>query len=68
VAAALVRGWRLWLQRDRRRSLRVTVKEAGELKTEIIINGDNVSLETLENAIGAAASSDRQESDGSPTR
>jgi hypothetical protein len=54
VAAALVRGWRLWLERDRRRTLRVTVREAGKTKTEIILDGENISLATLETALGTA--------------
>ncbi len=64
IAAALVRGWRLWLQRDRRRSLRITVKESGATRTEIIINGDNVSLETLENAVGLAFGNDKNDPSG----
>jgi len=58
VAGALVRAWRLWLQRDRRRSLRVTLNESGAPKREILVDGENISLETLESAIGAVLDRD----------
>lgn len=60
VVGALLRAWRLWLQRDGRRSLKVTVKEAGVATKELTIDGENISLETLENAIVHALGQDGQ--------
>jgi hypothetical protein len=54
TVGALVRAWRLWLQRDRRRSLHITVKESGATKTEFEVSGENISLESVEKAIEAA--------------
>jgi hypothetical protein len=51
--AALVRIMRIWLGRDRKRSLKVTVQTA-ENQTTYEISGEDVSVETLRDALEAA--------------
>lgn len=51
--AALVKIMRIWLGRDRKRSLRVTVQTA-ENQTTYEISGEDVSVETLRDALEAA--------------
>lgn len=52
--AAVVRILKLWLQRDRRRSLRVTMRTpAGE--TIVSVEGDQISTATLARALESAA-------------
>jgi Effector Associated Constant Component 1 len=51
--AALVKIMRIWLGRDRKRSLKVTVQTA-ENKTTYEISGEDVSVETLRDALEAA--------------
>ena len=51
--AALVKLARIWLSRDRKRSLRVTVQVA-EHATTYEISGDGISVETLRDALDAA--------------
>jgi hypothetical protein len=51
--AALVRIVRIWLDRDRKRSLKVTVTTTKKTKT-YDISGDGVSVETLKQALNAA--------------
>ena len=56
--AGLVRIVQLWLNRDRRRSLTVSVRdEPGE--TVISIEGDAISTETLSDAMRSLSESDR---------
>jgi hypothetical protein len=51
--AALVKLARIWLGRDRKRSLRVTVQDAGQ-ETTYEISGDGISVGTLRDALDAA--------------
>jgi hypothetical protein len=51
--ASLVRVARLWLSRDRRRSLKVTVQTAGTLTT-YEVSGDDISVGALRDALNAA--------------
>lgn len=54
IVAAVVRILKLWLQRDRRRSVRVSVRTpAGE--TIVSVEGDQISTETLAKALESAA-------------
>lgn len=57
--AALVKIVQIWLARDRRRSLKVTVHTTGTratgTQTTYEISGDGVSVETLRHALEAAA-------------
>lgn len=54
TVATLVRILKLWLQRDRRRSLKVSVRTpAGE--TIVSIEGDQISTATLARALESAA-------------
>jgi hypothetical protein len=55
--AALVRVARLWLSRDRHRMLKVTVRAGGK-ETSYDIVGDNVSIDTLRDALEAAVLSE----------
>ena len=55
--AALVRVARLWLGRDRHRTLKVTVRADGK-ETTYDITGDNVSIDTLRHALEAAVQPD----------
>lgn len=71
TVAALVRILKLWLQRDRRRSLSVSLRTAAG-DTVISVDGDKVSTEALTKALEAAArwqaSGDgAQDPGGSPT-
>ena len=58
-AASLVKLVRIWLARDRRRSLKVTIQTTGTQATGTLmtyeISGDGVSDETLRHALEAAA-------------
>jgi hypothetical protein len=60
--AALVRIMQLWLSRDRKRSLKVTV-QTPQNTTVYDISGDSVSVETLQDALEAAV---RSQSGSSP--
>lgn len=52
--ASLVKIVRLWLSRDRRRSLKVTIQTTGT-QTTYEVSGDDISVETLHAALEAAA-------------
>jgi hypothetical protein len=56
--AAVVRVIQLWLGRDRRRSLTVSVRSIAEGKT-VSIEGDNVSVGALTDALGLATQLDQ---------
>ena len=49
--AAIVAICRLWLQRDRKRSLHVKLESNDLPSMEITVEGDNISLKSLEQAI-----------------
>jgi Effector Associated Constant Component 1 len=55
--AGLVRIVRLWLSRDRRRSLTVTIRDTAD-GTSITVAGDHISTETLASALDAATKPD----------
>jgi hypothetical protein len=63
--AALVKIMQLWLSRDRKRSLKVTVQTT-QNTTTYDISGDSVSVETLRDALNAAVRS-QTDSDPEPT-
>lgn len=63
--AALVRIMRIWLGRDRKRSLKVTVRTA-ENATIYEISGEEVSVETLRDALEAAVQTQIANDSGSP--
>jgi hypothetical protein len=50
-AATLVQLVKLWLQRDRKRSLRVTVNRPGEDPFVVEAGGDNMSVDGLKFAV-----------------
>jgi hypothetical protein len=52
--AALARIVRLWLERDRDRSVDVVVGDAGSADRRIIVSGNNISTASLEYALKAA--------------
>jgi hypothetical protein len=54
TAAALARIVKLWLQRDRRRSVKVSLRTAAG-ETIISVDGDEISTETLTKALESAA-------------
>lgn len=62
--AALVKIVRIWLGRDRKRSLQVTVRTA-ENATTYKISGEGVSVETLQDALEAAVRTRRANDSGS---
>ncbi len=62
--AALVKIMRIWLGRDRKRSLKVTVRTA-ENATMYEISGDDVSVETLRDALEAAVRTQTPSDSGS---
>lgn len=49
---------KLWLSRDRRRSIKVTVHTAGE-ETIYDISGENISVDSLRDALKAAVQSEQ---------
>ncbi|MCX5117240.1 hypothetical protein OG992_08600 [Micromonospora sp. NBC_00362] len=51
VVAGAVTAMRLWLSRDRRRSLTLTASRAGEDPLRIEISGDNVAERTVHEAV-----------------
>lgn len=62
--AGLVRVFRLWLARDRRRSIDVTIARPGAESTKLHVSGDSVSLEALQQVVDSAL---RAERDKDPT-
>ena len=60
---ALVKIIQLWLSRDRRRSLIVTVQKDTE-KTVVKVEGDPISLDTLTDALNSAAKLDKGAASG----
>ncbi|MDB4872416.1 MAG: hypothetical protein JWL97_3420 [Gemmatimonadales bacterium] len=55
--AALVAVCRLWLQRDRKRSLRIKVQSGDLPPMEVTAEGDAISLKALERAIESSLKS-----------
>lgn len=53
-AAAVVALFRLWLHRDRKRSVRVTIRTDDRPPVEVEANGESISLDALKAAIEAA--------------
>lgn len=51
--AAVVKIVRIWLARDRKRSLKITVQTTAHV-TKYDISGENISIETLRDALEAA--------------
>jgi hypothetical protein len=49
---------KLWLGRDRRRSIKVTMRTGGE-ETVYDISGENISVDTLRDALQAAVQSEQ---------
>jgi hypothetical protein len=49
----IVQAFKLWLGRDRRRSVTVTVHSGGQ-EARYEISGENISTDTLQTALGAA--------------
>jgi Effector Associated Constant Component 1 len=54
TVTGLVQALKLWLGRDRRRSVTVTIR-SGSQETSYQITGDNISTDTLQAALEAAA-------------
>ena len=52
--AALVACWRLWLKRDRDRSIDVTIEEAGAPATRVHVSGSSISMTAIELALTEA--------------
>lgn len=48
---AVVRLFRLWLARDKARSINVTITSPGKQPTTVEVTGDNVSLQVLQQAV-----------------
>ncbi|MBD0673998.1 effector-associated constant component EACC1 [Streptomyces sp. CBMA156] len=63
VVVAVARIFRLWLQRDRARSLSVTVSRAGSEDVTVQASGEAVSIEALERGIQQALERSRPEAD-----
>lgn len=55
IAAAAAAVFRTWMHRDRRRTVRVQIKSPNSGLVELVVEGDDVSLKTLETAIVSAA-------------
>jgi hypothetical protein len=60
AAAAAVALFRLWLQRDRRRSIKVEIRAAGSNPIQMTAEGDNVSLDVLQKALTSTLDASRQ--------
>jgi hypothetical protein len=58
AAWAIVKVIKLWLSRDRRRTLSVTVNQPGRDPLTIEASGDSISVQALERAIHDAAGAD----------
>lgn len=53
---AIVQLFRLWLQRDRRRSVEITIETPGAAEPTVLrVTGEQVSLDVLSEALQAAA-------------
>ena len=63
AAAGIVQVVRLWLNRDRNRSIVVRMQKPDEQPLEIRASGNNVSLESLQNAILASLEANKAESE-----
>jgi hypothetical protein len=63
TSVAIVRMFRLWLQRDRARSVKVKICSGEQPSVEVEAKGENVSLRALQDTVEAAlkASSDMKE-------
>ena len=51
---ATVAIFRLWLQRDRRRSVKVKIHSGKQAPVEVEADGENISLHALQSAVEAA--------------
>jgi hypothetical protein len=54
TSIAVIRMFRLWLQRDRRRSVKVKIRSGGQPPVEVEADGENVSLQALQSAVESA--------------
>jgi hypothetical protein len=59
TSIALVRMFRLWLQRDRRRSVKVKIHSGEQPPVEVEADGENVSLQALQSAVESALKASR---------
>ena len=59
-SAAVVRLFRLWLQRDRRRSITVEIESEQDEAVTLTVNGEAVSLDALQRAVDAALKQSRK--------
>ncbi|MEU2775942.1 hypothetical protein ABZ646_24160 [Streptomyces sp. NPDC007162] len=60
VAVAVARMFRLWLQRDRARSIAVTVRQAGREVLSVEASGEAVSIDALERSINQTLEQQKQ--------
>jgi hypothetical protein len=51
IALAAVRIMKLWLSRDRRRTIDISITRPGSEPLTVHASGESISLETLENAV-----------------
>lgn len=54
TSVAVVRMFRLWLQRDRARSVKVKIRSGEQPPVQVEANGQNVSLRALQDAVESA--------------
>jgi hypothetical protein len=63
AVAGVVQIFRLWLGRDRRRSIDVSINRPGQDPVELHVSGDGISLDALQKAVDSAIQADEDTSE-----